>query len=30
MISPLITLLYLIPAIMIFYKGVKKYASVGS
>ncbi|MBQ8901549.1 MAG: ABC-2 family transporter protein [Bacilli bacterium] len=30
MISPLITILYLIPCIFIFYKGVKKYSSVGS
>ena len=30
MLSPLLTLLYLIPAIMIFYRGVKKYSSVGS
>ncbi len=30
MISPLITVLYLIPCIFIFYKGVKKYSSVGS
>lgn len=30
MLSPLITLLYLIPAIMTFYRGVKKYSSVGS
>ena len=29
-ISPLITLLYLIPSILIFYWGVKKYSSVGS
>lgn len=29
-ISPLITLLYLIPCILIFYKGVKKYSSTGS
>jgi len=30
MISPLITVLYLIPSILIFYWGVKKYSSVGS
>ena len=30
MISPLITLIYLIPSILIFYSGVKKYSSVGS
>jgi len=30
MISPLITILYLIPTIFIFYAGVKKYSSVGS
>lgn len=30
MISPLIILLYLIPSILIFYKGMKKYSSVGS
>ena len=29
-ISPLITILYLIPCILVFYKGVKKYSSVGS
>jgi len=29
-ISPLITILYLIPSILVFYKGVKKYGSVGS
>ena len=29
-ISPLITIIYLIPCIMIFYKGVKKYSGVGS
>ena len=29
-ISPLITIIYLIPSIIIFYKGVKKYSSVGS
>ena len=29
-ISPLITILYLIPCIIIFYKGVKKYSSTGS
>lgn len=29
-ISPLVTFLYLIPCIFIFYKGIKKYASVGS
>jgi len=29
-ISPLITILYLIPCIIIFYKGVKKYSSAGS
>lgn len=29
-ISPLITLVYLIPSIIIFYIGVKKYSSVGS
>ena len=30
MFSPLITILYLIPSIIIFYKGVKKYSSSGS
>jgi len=30
MFSPLITILYLIPSIVIFYKGVKRYSSVGS
>jgi len=30
MISPLITLLYFIPCILVFYKGIKKYSSVGS
>ena len=29
-VSPLITVLYLIPSILIFYWGVKKYSSVGS
>ena len=29
-ISPLITLLYLIPSVIIFYKGMKRYSSVGS
>lgn len=29
-ISPLITILYLIPSIIIFYKGIKRYSSVGS
>lgn len=29
-ISPLITLLYLIPCITVFYKGVKRYSSTGS
>ena len=29
-ISPLITVLYLIPCIIIFYKGVKRYSSTGS
>ena len=29
-ICPLITIIYLIPSIIIFYKGVKKYSSVGS
>ena len=29
-ISPLITLLFLIPSILVFYSGVKKYSSVGS
>ena len=28
--SPMITLLYLIPSIIIFYKGMKRYSSVGS
>lgn len=28
--SPLITILYLIPSILIFYKGIKRYSSVGS
>ena len=28
--SPLITILYLIPSILIFYKGMKRYSSVGS
>ena len=30
MVSPLITILYLIPSIIIFYKGTKRYSSVGS
>lgn len=30
MVSPLIILLYLIPSVLIFYKGIKKYSSVGS
>lgn len=29
-LSPLVTIIYLIPCIIIFYKGVKKYSSVGS
>ena len=29
-ISPLITIIYLIPSIIIFYKGIKRYSSVGS
>ena len=29
-ISPLITILYLIPSVIIFYKGIKRYSSVGS
>ena len=29
-ISPLITMLYLIPSILIFYRGIKRYSSVGS
>ena len=29
-ITPLITLIYIIPCILIFYRGVKKYASTGS
>ena len=29
-LSPLITILYLIPSILIFYKGIKRYSSVGS
>ena len=29
-ISPLITLLYLVPSVLLFYRGVRKYASVGS
>ena len=29
-ISPLITILYLVPSILVFYWGVKKYSSVGS
>ena len=29
-VSPLVTILYLIPCIMIFYKGVKRYSSTGS
>jgi len=29
-ISPLITILYLIPSVIIFYKGMKRYSSVGS
>lgn len=29
-ISPLITVIYLIPCILIFYKGIKRYSSVGS
>ena len=28
--SPLITILYLIPSIIMFYKGMKRYSSVGS
>ena len=28
--SPLITILYLIPSVIIFYKGIKRYSSVGS
>ncbi|MBQ6841264.1 MAG: ABC-2 family transporter protein [Bacilli bacterium] len=30
MVSPLVTLFYLIPAILVFYKGAKRYSSVGS
>jgi len=30
MFSPLLTLIYLIPSIIIFYKGIKRYSSVGS
>lgn len=30
MISPLIIIIYLIPSILIFYKGIKKYSSVGN
>lgn len=30
MFSPLITILYLIPSILIFYRGMKRYSSVGS
>ena len=29
-ISPLITLVYLVPSVIIFYKGMKRYSSVGS
>ena len=29
-ISPLITILYLVPSVIIFYKGIKRYSSVGS
>ena len=29
MFSPLITVLYLIPCIIVFYKGIKKYSSTG-
>ena len=29
-LSPLITIIYLIPSIIIFYKGIKRYSSVGS
>jgi len=29
-ISPLITIIYLIPSVIIFYKGIKRYSSVGS
>lgn len=29
-ISPLVTILYLIPAIILFYKGIKRYNSIGS
>ena len=29
-ISPLITLLYLLPSILVFYVGMKRYSSVGS
>ena len=29
-ISPLITLVYLVPSVIIFYKGIKRYSSVGS
>ena len=29
-ISPLITLVYLIPSVIMFYKGMKRYSSVGS
>ena len=30
MFSPLITIIYLIPCIIVFYKGIKKYKSAGS
>lgn len=30
MFSPLITLIYLVPSVIIFYKGLKRYSSVGS
>lgn len=30
MFSPLLTIVYLIPSIVIFYKGIKRYSSVGS
>ena len=29
-VSPLITIIYLIPSVIIFYKGIKRYSSVGS
>ena len=29
-ISPLITFIYLVPSVIIFYKGMKRYSSVGS